>query len=352
MSALHFVAEPTARFSQVSSRVIRCGLPLLGLLLAGLNGCSREHHDGDKFLQETMHPIEIKQLDTHADPLTAGPQHPLNYDPPKSTLPGAASWAGPSTDATENATGAHYYVDFCDIYWKLNWMRKALLGGSVPYNMQDEIEKMFKKLKNLRHDGNYTVAYEALARMQKGLEHLACLRTMHAAQINDLEVPWEAGTAAVQQYFDRNPTEADAEVSLNLPTHTHAIGDDDDDNVAIGHPLPSATDLAPNTAASAARNQAKSMVLDYVTRYRFSPRTLMQREWEAAIHKTNRLRDNLALRNREQNNDGDSTNVDLAVTIGAGDYGNIHVPENAGQGSGAPAEVDYTKFGGAPLLMR
>jgi hypothetical protein len=342
-----FWAGRASRREPVAARGARLALPLLALMAPVFCGC-KDEPQVDKVLKNYTNAADVKALNVETDPLTAGMTQPLDYQSPKPSLYGIVH--GVVTPNNENMVvapsygeGGRYYRDFADIYWKLNWMRKALRQGLVPYNMQDEIEKMFKVLKTLPRDGNYEAADEALQRMQKGLEHMACLRILHAAQINDLDVPWSAGLTAVQEYFERIHLLPETQAVAVLPMHPHDTDSDDDQEG--GHSL-HVLAMADSTSsgATAVQRQAVDLAISYVTRYQAGPRTMMQREWETAIRRTNKLRNNLHAENRPQNNDGDSYDVAIAVNMAAGDSGAIHAPIGAGIGSQAPLEVNYSQM--------
>jgi hypothetical protein len=222
------------------------------------------------------------------------------------------------------------YVTFADVYWKLNWMRKELLRGSVPYNLLPEIEKARRELHSTPHDGNYIRAAEALDCMRKGLEHAACLQTLQAAHIDEARVPWDLGSIEVRQ--------AVLAMTTPLPTtaptpstrsHTTLLDDDLRPHPELDASMPTPT---PNAAAV-------QLALDYAERYHVSPREMIGREWERAIRLTNRLRDQLHLQNRPQNDDGDSTDVHLAVAAAALNINPLNLPAGAGQAGVAPDEV-------------
>jgi hypothetical protein len=288
-------------------------------------------------LQQKLHPTEIKTIQN--DPFTASMRDVQNVEPPKVSLNKPSAPTAKTMDPVETERANKYYTGISEIYWKLNWMRRELLRGSIPYNMLDEIGTTRKSLQQMTHDGNYNLAIEALDRMEKGLEHLACLQILSHAQIDDLRVPWEAGVFAVQQQLDtqRGATETPP---IPMPTKRRGYSEDTDDEDGGNTRVPALNTLPDETSGeiSPQRRLAIDLALDYERQYQNSPRTMMQREWETAITRTNRLRDNLFLANRAENKDGDSTDVSRAVSLGAADY-TIHVPQDAGQGGVAPAPI-------------
>ncbi len=307
---------------------------LLLALPLGLIGCRNQSVTADH-LNEYLHPVPIKPLDYNSDPLLQNRPLPRQYDAPRISFDTTSNIELPSAEHVDlaNEQTMKYYTTICDVYWKLNWIRKELLHGTVPYNMEDEIRRSRKKLETITHDGNYDLAAEAFDRLEKGLEHLACLRTLRTAHIDDRRVPWETDLTAVQEYLDQQGSNA-AQVAPLKSAFSHAGNDEDEESSGLTS-RPRFAEAGP----VGARTPAANLVLDYETRYHTSPRLLIKREWETAIRKTNRLRDNLYLQNREQNNDGDGTDVSTAVSLAADDPDAIHMPPDAGKSTVAPAEV-------------
>jgi len=259
----------------------------------------------------------------------------VGYDPQRVGLdnnqPVAVS--GLPSAGLHNEQPMSYYTAICDVYWKLNWIRKELRQGTVPYNMLDEIHKNRVTLERVTRCGNYDLAAEAMDRLENGLAHLACLRTMRAAHIDVRHMPWEADQQSAKELLDLDHR-ADVPASALRLSH-RSTGEDDDDEPIMSVTRP----IVGEPTSDPAHSLAVSLTLDYQNRYHRSPQQLMQEEWESAIRKINRLRDNLALQNREQNSDGDGADVSIAVTraMDGGDI--IHVPVDAGRSGRAPSMV-------------
>jgi hypothetical protein len=304
---------------------------LLALTLTALSGCAQNQpHQDDP---NDMFPKSLPAIDINTGPQVKGAEGLLSYNPPSPDLKVAIGGA-PASEEVESPSDDHtdrHYIEIADIYWKLNWMRRELLRGTVPYNMLEELDKATRRLKHLPHDVNYPLVEEALGRMHKGLEHLACQRILRAAQIDDTRVPWEIGVEDVKEYLDKSVTTTTPTVTQPLPLEHHPTGEEGEDAPTFGK-VQMAT-----PAPAQAPSVAVRLALDYETRYHTSPRNMMLREWETAIRQTNRLRDGLGLAHRETNNDGDATDVSGAVSnAAAGDFDFAQLPLDAGQSGVAP----------------
>src|ERR1700678_4360587 len=105
-----------------------CRTLLLVLLPIGLVGCRSQsptvrHTDG------FMHPVQ--SLDYKNDPLLQNRPLPQQYVVPHVRFDATSNVELPAAEHIDvaNAQAMNYYTTICDVYWKLNWMRKELLHG-------------------------------------------------------------------------------------------------------------------------------------------------------------------------------------------------------------------------------
>lgn len=327
--------------------IVAAIIPALALLLQGCGPDTSAH----EALHKALYPQKIGQITGKGIPPATAPPPPAPSPlddiatsvapPPPTTFPGSTSNAYlPS------------YVTYAGIYWKLNWMRKELLGGRTPANMLDVLREEKRRLSHVEvKDGNYVLADEALARFMAGLQHLACYEKLQSAGIDVARAPWTGTVLGMQRYLkggadtlavspppDLLQSDMDMPATSQPPAASSGAGG--------GQPEPAGASTAEvltgtrstGPAPATLHPNAASLALSYATRYQASPLTMMRREWEQAIRETNRLRDQLHLQGRPENNDGDRTDVSAAVSEAAFMASTIPTPPVPMSGA-APDEV-------------
>jgi hypothetical protein len=198
------------------------------------------------------------------------------------------------------------YTAKCDVYWKLNWIRKELLAGRVPIDLASLIDRTRHVIAATHPDGNYDLGMDALAHLEKGLDHLAAARTIAEGGHGGGSAPWHSGRTVMQRYVDDwllGPSRFLKQLNPHAPGGMLDDPDADDADALPGH-----TRVVPDVPPAPAR-EAASLMVTYASRYDASPEEMMRREWKLAIEKTNRLRDNLYLMGKPQNADGNSTEI-------------------------------------------
>ncbi len=212
-----------------------------------------------------------------------------------------------SVDVATSSTGdGEDYVDKCDVYWKLNWIRKDLLAGRAPYNLSEVIKKTRQELNQTRPDGNLDLASEALDHLEKGLVHLAADQDIQAAHIPRASIPWSSGAVGMQRYIDSVIPGAKSQSGSFIRRGSSGFIDDDS--------LASPTSATLHLPLDWHQQRAIDVLESYAAVQHASPESLMRNEFRIAIQKTNRLRDNLHLERRKENNDGDATEVGAGIS--------------------------------------
>ena len=198
------------------------------------------------------------------------------------------------------------YVDKADVYWKLNWIRKELLSGSLPENLEQAIEKTRKQLKTTEKDKNYVIANTAITHLEKGVEHSKAMQLLKSAQISTLIVPWRSSKESIQRFIESGGLGFGKQ---SKSYHTRSSGFDEDDLSSNSHKKNADVPLLTTT-----QKLIIETVLLYAEKYHASPQEVMSREWQQAIERINYLRDELGLMKRETNKDGDNSNIPTDVT--------------------------------------
>lgn len=208
--------------------------------------------------------------------------------------------------ATSSAGDGADYEDKCDVYWKLNWIRKEILAGRAPYNLGDVIKKTRQELSQTRPDGNLDLAAEAMDHLEKGLMHLAADQDIQAAHITRSSIPWSVGPAGMRRFIETTIPGAKANSGVSGRRGSAGFDDDDDFTPASSGSLHQPIDWQ--------QQQAITVMENYASHRHASPESLMRSEFRTAIQKTNRLRDNLHLEHRKENDDGDATEVGAGIS--------------------------------------
>ena len=211
----------------------------------------------------------------------------------------SAGFRGPDAD----------YIDKCDVYWKLNWIRKRLQSGKLPSNLKEAVAQTRKLLMTAARDRNFNTGEEAVIALEEGIEHLEAQRTLRLGNVEALLVPWGAGRAAVERHFDKdkartNPTELKPNKYL-----THSSGSLSLDLTQSSSAMPRPAHMGRTTVIAPSVKAAQSLALSYADKYTASPEDMMRRSWQKAIEKINKLRDDLGLMNRTDNSDRNDVSV-------------------------------------------
>jgi hypothetical protein len=293
---------------------------LLGLLLGLLPGCRREN--GSAQVQPIEGKVEYLNVDPLKDPnrfdavtdVTTG-QKLAPVSPGPLPVSSVSSVVNPDpggigqTSADGHTLHLNYYSGYAHVYWRLNWIRKTIIKGSLPHDFARSISITRRELEDLTRtisrDGNYTVADRALTHLESGLEHLRADQALQEASAAYLSAPW-SGRLVMQNYIDQGgmgfggrPLGMD--VSRN-PRHY----DSDSDTYTT---RPVTNTLPVPSALSSAQRSALAIALEYADRYHAAPLDQMRSEWRLAIEEINRLRDQLWLMNRPENSDGNASEV-------------------------------------------
>ena len=308
---------------------------LLFLILApALIGCQEERKPFSSLepsivKPKQFDPIGIRPLENVATgEVEKPPISPVMQPLP----PHASAVAGLTQARSSDMAGAMYriegegvtysegeYVQKADLYWKLNWLRKELLKGNIPSILAASLPRLRKQLAKSKHDAVYRLTVEALDHLEKGLAHVRAEKAILAVGAHCDSIPWGAGTDSIQRYIDRGEL-GFGRKPVELRSHRDMSEEDDED----GSSSPRRSPLLTNVL-SADQKKAIDTILEYELREHTSPHTLMRDEWSKAITLINKLRDELGLKGREQNKDGDSTyaNPIVRAESGEGDSGDL-----------------------------
>jgi hypothetical protein len=197
------------------------------------------------------------------------------------------------------------YIDKADVYWKLNWIRKQVLSGEVPEDLDKRLAKVREQLETTVQDNNYRLAEEAITRYENGFEHLRADQVLQRAGVPTTIVPWRSGEAAVRKFIDNNGLGFGGQKRKT----TTQLGDSEDED----RPSLLRRSRRYRSRLSADQEEVIDLILRYTREYHAAPGELMKREWEEAIRVTNKLRDELGLMNRTPNQDGDFAVVSEAA---------------------------------------
>lgn len=227
--------------------------------------------------------------------------------------PGDFTSAGIQTRAEGLRSAAQDYEDKCDLYWRLNWVRLQLLHGPMPRELDTILMKARVEAETVRKDGNYELIIEALDFLEEGLNHFQAYRALAEANVSPLTIPWASGERGVAQYIAEGRLGfGGQETRAGLTPRRDLMAEDE---VALSRPR--SKEALPVLPLTAAQQKALDVVQLYATKYAASPEEPMRQAWRNAIVKINRLRDNLAMTNRKENRDGDSTEVASSLLLGS-----------------------------------
>jgi hypothetical protein len=201
------------------------------------------------------------------------------------------------------------YIDKADVYWKLNWIRKQLLAGLLPSNLEEAIEKTRRQLLTTKLDKNYQIADEAVTQLEKGSEHLRAHRKLQAASVPLSLIPWSAGRNAVERFLD------DGHLGFGGKDRSRESNrrDEDEDEESTIRRVWRSHQAATATTLTARQQEALTIIREYAERHRVAPEEMMKRAWRRAIEKINELRDELGLMDRAENRDGDSAYIPTSI---------------------------------------
>lgn len=283
------------------------------LLLAALiliTGCTRTERDLEQQDNPFRQPDEVKTaapseytVQPSIDP-TTGKAVPLPTDAPLAPSP-TKDLVKPQVSQDDGSEGKQVristpeehedYRNKCDIYWHLNWLRKELLRGVLPYDLPHMVKMSRQQMETARHDSNYRLADAALSSLEEALQNLTDQRTLRALGVETRDVPWSSGADSVQRYFQSQ--QSGLGVVSGVTPRRHTLIDEDDSFHADASSDASSPVASPSPALT--------LALAYATRYHASPAERARQNLEEMIRTSNRLRDELGLRNRKENNDGD-----------------------------------------------
>ena len=201
------------------------------------------------------------------------------------------------------------YVDKSDVYWKLNWLRKHMGDATLPEDFEKAIKICRETMTTATHDANYRLADDALTHLEAGLKHYRNAQILKAANADVILIPWSGGEEAVQRALDRGVLG----FGEKMQAASRASARDED-----GNPAPRRNSAASAPTLTPAQQKIVDLVLEYAHRYRASPDAARRSDWDVAVTKINRLRDELGLMNRAENREDA-----YEATGGAGDSGMV-----------------------------
>lgn len=317
--------EPKLSSCRTRRQTRRLLLPgaLLLLTMGMFAGCrqtdlSQFHTEGTPIEESDIKPLKSDNTITSLDSTGTGPKEiPLAPGglPVRSVSDSVESTQGTDTSGVTTAGGKelklNYYSGYAHVYWRLNWIRKTILSGNLPYDFARSVKITRQELEELtrtiRRDGNYTVADEALTHLEKGLEHLSANQALEQASALTYSAPWSGGRSMMESYIEQGNLGFGGK---SLEQKTYRASRDYDAEDEDYRPRRTASQpLTTATALTAAQQRAVTIALEYAGRYHASPEEKMRSEWKQAIEKINKLRDQLWLMNRPENSDGDSTYI-------------------------------------------
>lgn len=203
------------------------------------------------------------------------------------------------------------YIDKAEVYWKLNWIRKQLQNGNLPSNLKEAVAKTRKLLMTVVRDRNFTTAEEAVITLEEGIEHLEAQRTLKLGNIDPQLVPWGAGRAAVERHFDKDKgrtNRSDSKPNKYLNRTSGSLTLDLTESSSVTLTRPSRLGRAPAMLDPGVK-EAQAVAFSYAEKYAASPEEMLRRSWQKAIEKINKLRDDLGLMNRTDNNDRNDVSI-------------------------------------------
>jgi hypothetical protein len=295
-----------------SHRLRTLVLVLPTLVLAA--GCHKEYNDPTK-LQSTAasHQASFNEVES--------------LKLPGSSLPDAGPSIGDAdpdyyVDENGHRVPKSYYIIYCDIYWRLNWIRQQLRHGIVPERLGDKIENVRKELTQatagIAHDGNYRVAHEALTFLESGWNHYEAEQALADGGVQSLSAPWSSGAVAMRTFIDAGGFGFGVKPVGAASIPAPGASDDPLTQAAAGTPVGADTaNLTPR------QERAIEVAVRYAGEYHRSPRDCAQDEWSRAVERINKLRDQLWMMNKANSKDnGTAVDVRPSSDIGsaAGDF--------------------------------
>lgn len=302
------------------------GQKMIGLIavLFGLAGCSQEKELGEFSVSE----IKSLQVTDSLQPMTntvtgqeMGREVPEGYIQPKvDVVVGGSQYKNSEWQSAGIATPTRRshgfrgpdadYIDKADVYWKLNWIRKQLQNGKLPSNLKEAVAKTRKLLMTVVRDRNFDTAEEAVTALEEGIDHLEAQRTLTLGNIDPQLIPWGAGRGAVERHFDKDKGKIIRPDSKITKPQNRFNGSLALDLTESSSSLPRPSRLGRSlTLTMPGVKEAQAVALSYAEKYAASPEEMMRRSWQKAIEKTNKLRDDLGLMNRADNNDRNDVSV-------------------------------------------
>lgn len=293
-------------------------------ILFGLTGCNQEKELGEFNVSE----VKSLQVTDSLRPMTntatgqdMRSELPEGYSRPKvDVVAGGGGYKNSEWQSGGIAAATHYspgfrgadadYIDKADVYWKLNWIRKQLQNGKLPSNLKEAVAKTRKLVMTVVRDRNADTAEEAVIALEEGIAHMEAQHTLTLGNLDLQLVPWGAGRAAVERYFDKDKgkiNRADSKSSkyLNRSGGNLALNLMETPSV-----LPRPSRLGRSTTVSTPGvTEAQAVALSYADKCAASPEEMMRRSWQKAIEKINKLRDDLGMMNRADNSDRNDVSV-------------------------------------------
>ena len=301
-----------------------CGLALFALSLSSLTGCHKDPMDHTKLhsTAETHHEV----FGSEVDPLR------LNTGP----VGGGYGYGGGGEivervyiDDTGHKVPKSYYIMYCDIYYRMNWIRQELKKGSVPPDFGRKLANVRRELKEgtagIARDGNYRVADEAITYLETGWKHYQAAEALVAAGAQTSSAPWSVGALAMQQFIENGGFGFGAKLLANASLNAAPAGGTQS---ALDAASAGALDTGTTTGLSGRQERAIAVAIRYARDFHKSPRECAVSEWAMAVEKINKLRDQLWLMNKSNTHDSGSL-VDVRPSTGttatapAGDFEQI-----------------------------
>jgi len=305
----------------MNSKTITRNMALvLSLLAALLAGCRRDYDEPT---------LPQGQPEDHRASFAGGETLRL---PVSATAP---SWSPSDSgevqyyvDEKGNKIPKSYYIVYCDIFYKLDWIRSQLRKHIVPPEFGSKLKNVRKELElattGITHDGNYKVADEALKLLEHGLQHYLAEGELAASGAQVSSAPWSLGKGAMQRYIDAGALGFGAKSIANtMPDPGPDTGTD------LSRPDASLEIDTGGTSKALTRRQrtAIAIALQYTTDYGRSPHECAESDWSKAAVKINTLGDQLYLIKTGANRDNGST---VAIAPNSGSDTNVGVFNDSG----------------------
>ena len=282
------------------------GLALLALF--ALTGCEQDNADPfEDAAGEKLQHIKIQRLKldpsmvARTDVTTGKPVAIVTRADNPAALTGVVPGGSGAFRGTDYTTGHpdslgrprgadSDYIDKADVYWKLNWLRRHLGDSQLPDDFEKAMKLCRETMTTAEHDTNYRLADDALTHLEAGLKHYRAAQVLKTANTDTILIPWSGGVEAVQRAIDRGVLG----FGEKTVTATRLVSPDEDDSTLRRV-------AAPAASLSSAQQKIVDLILDYARRYHAAPDAMRHSEWELAVTKINRLRDELGLMNRPEN---------------------------------------------------